>query len=185
MSREVLLLVDALAREKNVAREVVFQALESALASATKKRFKEDIDARVAIDRMSGDYEAFRRWQVVPDGELEDHDLQIIVSEAQKQIADVQVGDFIEEELDSIDLGRIGAQAAKQVILQKIRDAERDQIINDFLAREEPIFSGTDEAHRPRRRDRRIRQAGSSPAARPDDPQRESSCRRPGPGRVP
>ena len=143
MSREVLLLVDALAREKNVAREVVFQALESALASATKKRFKEDIDARVAIDRMSGDYEAFRRWQVVPDGELEDHDLQIIVSEAQKQIADVQVGDFIEEELDSIDLGRIGAQAAKQVILQKIRDAERDQIINDFLAREEPIFSGT------------------------------------------
>ena len=143
MSREVLLLVDALAREKNVAREVVFQALESALASATKKRFKEDIDARVAIDRMSGDYEAFRRWQVVPDGELEDHDLQIIVTEAQKQIADVQVGDFIEEELDSIDLGRIGAQAAKQVILQKIRDAERDQIINDFLAREEPIFSGT------------------------------------------
>jgi N utilization substance protein A len=143
MSREVLLLVDALAREKNVAREVVFQALESALASATKKRFKEDIDARVAIDRMSGDYEAFRRWQVVPDGELEDHDLQVIVSEAQKQIPDVQVGDFIEEELDAIELGRIGAQAAKQVILQKIRDAERDQIINDFLARDEPILSGT------------------------------------------
>jgi N utilization substance protein A len=143
MSREVLLLVDALAREKNVAREVVFQALESALASATKKRFKEDIDARVAIDRMSGDYEAFRRWQVVPDGELEDHDLQVIVSEAQKQISDIQVGDFIEEELDAIDLGRIGAQAAKQVILQKIRDAEREQIIADFLAREEPILSGT------------------------------------------
>jgi N utilization substance protein A len=143
MSREVLLLVDALAREKNVAREVVFQALESALASATKKRFKEDIDARVAIDRMSGDYEAFRRWQVVPDGELEDHDLQVIVSEAQKQIPDIQVGDFIEEELDAIDLGRIGAQAAKQVILQKIRDAEREQIIADFLAREEPILSGT------------------------------------------
>ena len=143
MSREVLLLVDALAREKNVAREVVFQALESALASATKKRFKEDIDARVAIDRMSGDYEAFRRWQVVPDGELEDHDLQVIVSEAQKQIPDIQVGEFIEEELDAIDLGRIGAQAAKQVILQKIRDAEREQIISDFLAREEPILSGT------------------------------------------
>ena len=143
MSREVLLLVDALAREKNVAREVVFQALESALASATKKRFKEEADARVAIDRMSGDYEAFRRWQVVPDGELEDHDLQIIVSEAQKQIPDVQVGEFIEEELEPIDLGRIGAQAAKQVILQKIRDAEREQIIADFLDREEPIMSGT------------------------------------------
>ena len=143
MSREVLLLVDALAREKNVAREVVFQALESALASATKKRFKEEADARVAIDRMSGDYEAFRRWQVVPDGELEDHDLQIIVSEARKQFPDVQVGEFIEEELEAIDLGRIGAQAAKQVILQKIRDAEREQIIADFLDREEPIMSGT------------------------------------------
>jgi len=143
MSREVLLLVDALAREKNVAREVVFQALESALASATKKRFKEEIDARVAIDRMSGDYEAFRRWLVVPDGELEDHDLQVILSEAQKQIPDVQVGEYLEEELDAIELGRIGAQAAKQVILQKIRDAERDQIITDFLARDEPILSGT------------------------------------------
>jgi len=105
MSREVLLLVDALAREKNVAREVVFGALESALASATKKRFKEEVDVRVAIDRMSGDYEAFRRWQVVPDGELEDHDVQIILTEARKQIADLQVGDFIEEELEPAELG--------------------------------------------------------------------------------
>ncbi|HRO61396.1 MAG TPA: transcription termination factor NusA [Burkholderiaceae bacterium] len=143
MSREVLLLVDALAREKNVGREVVFGALESALASATKKRFKEESDVRVAIDRMSGDYEAYRRWQVVPDGELEDHDLQIILSEAQKQVPDVQIGDFIEEELEPVELGRIGAQAAKQVILQKIRDAEREQIIDDFLARGEPILSGT------------------------------------------
>ena len=143
MSREVLLLVDALAREKNVPREVVFQALESALASATKKRFKEEVDARVSIDRMSGDYEAFRRWQVVPDGELEDHDLQIILTEAQKQIPDIQIGDFVEEELDAIELGRIGAQAAKQVILQRIRDAEREQIITDFLQRGEPILSGT------------------------------------------
>ncbi|MFA7667336.1 MAG: transcription termination factor NusA [Burkholderiaceae bacterium] len=143
MSREVLLLVDALAREKNVGREVVFGALESALASATKKRFKEDSDVRVAIDRMSGDYEAFRRWLVVPDGELEDHDIQIILSEARKQVADAQLGDYIEEELEPVELGRIGAQAAKQVILQKIRDAEREQIIDDFLARGEPILSGT------------------------------------------
>lgn len=143
MSREVLLLVDALAREKNVPREVVFQALESALASATKKRFKEEVDVRVAIDRMSGDYEAFRRWQVVPDGELEDHDLQIILTEARKQIADIQLGDFVEEELEAVELGRIGAQAAKQVILQRIRDAEREQIISDFLQRGEPIMSGT------------------------------------------
>jgi len=143
MSREVLLLVDALAREKNVGREVVFGALESALASATKKRFKEDSDVRVSIDRMTGDYEAFRRWLVVPDGELEDHDIQIILTEARKQVPDAQVGDYIEEELEPVELGRIGAQAAKQVILQKIRDAEREQIIDDFLARGEPILSGT------------------------------------------
>jgi len=143
MSREVLLLVDALAREKNVARETVFEALESALASATKKRFKEESDVRVAIDRMSGDYEAFRRWQVVPDDELEDHDIQIIESEARKENPDIDVGDFIEEELEPVELGRIGAQAAKQVILQRIRDAEREQIISDFLQRGEPILSGT------------------------------------------
>ncbi len=143
MSREVLLLVDALAREKSVGREVVFGALESALASATKKQFKDEVDIRVSIDRLSGVAETFRRWQVVPDGEMEDHDLQIILSEAQKQIADIAVGEYVEEELESADLGRIGAQAAKQVILQRIRDAERDQIITDFLAREEPILSGT------------------------------------------
>ncbi len=143
MSREVLLLVDALAREKNVAREVVFDALESALASAMKKRFKEEVDIRVAVDRMTGESESFRRWQVVPDGELEDHDIQIILSEARKQIGDIQEGDYIEEELEPVDLGRIGAQAAKQVILQKIRDAEREQIINDFLARGESVLSGT------------------------------------------
>ena len=133
--RELLLMVDALAREKNVARDVVFGALESALASATKKRYKDEVDVRVAIDRSSGDYETFRRWLVVADGELEDHDLQIILAEARKQIPDIQIGDFIEEELEPVEFGRIGAQAAKQVILQKIRDAERDQIINDFLAR--------------------------------------------------
>jgi N utilization substance protein A len=143
MSREVLLLVDALAREKSVAREVVFAALESALASATKKRFSEEVDVRVSIDRETGESEAFRRWLVVPDGELEDHDIQIILSEAQKQIPDMQVGDHIEEELEPVEAGRIGAQAAKQVILQKIRDAEREQIINDFLARGDSLLSGT------------------------------------------
>lgn len=141
--RELLLMVDALAREKNVARDVVFGALESALASATKKRYKDEVDVRVAIDRSGGDYETFRRWLVVADGELEDHDLEIILTEAGKQIADIQIGDFIEEELEPVEFGRIGAQAAKQVILQKIRDAERDQIINDFLARGDSLLSGT------------------------------------------
>ena len=143
MSRELLMLADALAREKNVEREIVFQALESALASATKKRFTEEVDVRVSIDRESGDYESFRRWQVVPDGELEDHDLQIILTEARKQISDIEIGEFIEEELEPIEFGRIGAQAAKQVILQRIREAEREQILKDFLERGEVIINGT------------------------------------------
>ena len=141
--RELLLMVDALAREKSVPRDVVFAALESALASATKKRYTDEVDVRVAIDRDDGSYDSFRRWLVVPDGELEDHDLQIILGEAVKQIPDIAVGDYIEEELEAVEFGRIGAQAAKQVILQKIRDAERDQIINDFLERGDSLLSGT------------------------------------------
>ena len=123
MSREILLLVDALAREKNVNKDVVFVALEMALASATKKRFSDDADVRVAVDRETGDYESFRRWQVVPDDAVENPPQQIPLSEAIKQHADVQLEEYIEESLDPIEFGRIGAQAAKQVILQKIRDA--------------------------------------------------------------
>ena len=141
--RELLLMVDALAREKNVPRDVVFAALESALASAMKKRYKDEVDIRVAISREDGSYRGFRRWQVVPDGELDDHDLQIILSEARKQDPEIQLEDFIEEELEEVEFGRIGAQAAKQVILQKIRDAEREQIINDFLSRGDSLLSGT------------------------------------------
>jgi transcription termination/antitermination protein NusA len=190
MSREVLLLVDALAREKNVAREVVFQALESAMASAVKKRYKDEVNVRVTIDRQGGESESFRLWSVVPDGELDDHDIEMIQTEARKQplVLDreetaqpealepeagvqaaqaaqeprsyrvwriagadqapqgepaVEVGDVIEQVLEPLEPGRIGAQAAKQVILQKIRDAEREQIIVDFLEREESILSGT------------------------------------------
>jgi N utilization substance protein A len=143
MSREVLLLVDALAREKSVLKEVVFAALESALASAAKKRFKEEVDVRVTIDRETGESEAFRRWLVVPDCEMEDHDIQVILTEARKQIADIDIGEYLEEELEPVEAGRIGAQAAKQVILQKIRDAEREQIIDDFLGRGDSLRSGT------------------------------------------
>ena len=143
MSRELLLLVDALAREKSVPKDVVFIALESALAQATKKQFKDEVDVRVSIDRETGNYESFRRWQVVPDGEMEDHDLQMILTEARKQIADIELEDYVEEQIEAIPFGRIGAQAAKQVILQKIRDAERDQIIDDFLARGDSLLSGT------------------------------------------
>jgi N utilization substance protein A len=143
MSRELLLLVDALAREKNVNKDVVFGALEQAIGSATKKRFTEDVDVRVAIDRNTGEYESFRRWQVVADDAVEIPAQQIPLSEAKAQYGDVQVEDYIEEPLETIEFGRIGAQTAKQVILQKIRDAEREQILQDFLGRGEKLVTGT------------------------------------------
>ena len=143
MSKEMLLLVDALAREKNVAKDIVFAALESALASATKKRINEEADVRVAIDQESGEFESFRRWQVVPDEAVENPDAQIALSEAQQEMPEIQLDEFIEEQLEPIDFGRIGAQAAKQVILQKIRDAEREQVLNDFLERKEHLVTGT------------------------------------------
>ncbi|NNM80715.1 MAG: transcription termination/antitermination protein NusA [Gallionella sp.] len=143
MSREVLLLVDALSREKNVDKEVVFGALESALASATKKRFPDEADVRVAIDRNTGEYESFRCWEVMDDETFETPDLHIKLEEARKHDANIQLGEFIEEPLESIDFGRIGAQAAKQVIFQRIRDAEREQILSDFMDRKEHLVSGT------------------------------------------
>jgi len=144
MSREVLLLVDALAREKNVDKEIVFGALESALESATKKRYSdEEADVRVSIDRQTGEYESFRCWQVMDDETFETPDLHIKLAEAQKVNPDIQLEEFVEEPLDSIDFGRIGAQAAKQVIFQKIRDAEREQILADFMERGEHLVSGT------------------------------------------
>jgi N utilization substance protein A len=143
MSRELLLLVDALAREKNVQKDVVFGALEMAIGSATKKRFTEDVDVRVAIDRNTGDFESFRRWQIVADESVEFPAHQIALSEAKAQYGDVNVEDYIEEPLEPIEFGRIGAQAAKQVILQKIRDAEREQILQDFLGRGDKLVTGS------------------------------------------
>ncbi len=143
MSRELLLLVDALAREKNVGRDIVFGALELAIASATKKRIHDEAEVRVEINRETGEYESFRRWLVLDDEEVEIPAQQIGLSEACVDDAEVQIGDYIEESIEAIDFGRIGAQTAKQVILQKIRDAEREQILNDFLDRKEHLVTGT------------------------------------------
>lgn len=142
MSREILLVVDALAREKSVDKSVVFSALELALASATKKRFQEEVDVRVEIDRDTGEYSTFRRWLVVPDDDFDSPEYQTQVTEAQKTHPGIAVGEYIEEPLEPVEFGRIGAQAAKQVILQKIREAEREQILQDFLARDEELVNG-------------------------------------------
>ena len=144
MNREMLMLVDAISREKSVELDVVFEAVEAALASASKKLHGGEVDIRVSIDRDTGEYETFRRWHVVPnDAGLQIPDAEILLFEAQEQIPDIEEGDYIEEATDSVEIGRIGAQAAKQVILQKIRDAEREQLLNDYMSRGEKIFVGT------------------------------------------
>lgn len=143
MSREILLLVDALAHEKTVEKEIIFMALELALASATKKRFQEDIDIRVSINRQTGDYESFRRWLVVDNEAIENSIRQITLDDAQKIHNTIQLNDYLEEPLEGVEFGRIGAQAAKQVIFQKIREAEREQTLNQFLERGDYLISGT------------------------------------------
>jgi N utilization substance protein A len=140
----MLMLVDAISREKNVERDVVFGAVEAAMAQATKKLYPGDVDIRVSVDRDSGIFETFRRWHVVPDeAGLQLPDQEILLFEAKEQIADVEVDEYIEETVPSVPIGRIGAMAAKQVILQKIRDAEREMLLNDFMSRGDKIFVGT------------------------------------------
>jgi N utilization substance protein A len=144
MNRELLMLVDAISREKNVERDVVFGAVEAALAQATKKLYQGEVDIRVAIDRDTGDYETFRRWLVVPDEQgLQNPDAEELLMDARERVAEVEPGEYIEEGIESLPIGRIGAMAAKQVILQKIRDAEREMLLNDFMSRGDKIFVGT------------------------------------------
>ena len=144
MNREMLMLIDAISREKNVERDVVLGAVEQALASATKKLYKGEVDIRVAINADTGAYDTFRRWLVVPDeAGLQNPDAEEMFSDAREDIPDIEVGDYIEKMVESVPIGRIGAMAAKQVILQKIRDAEREMLLNDFMSRGDKIFVGT------------------------------------------
>ncbi len=151
--KEILQVVEAVSNEKGLTRETIFEAIEAALASAARRRNPEDIDVRVAIDRSSGDYEAFRRWEVIPDEgetvgedeeevELESEDRQIRLSDAHKHDADLAVGDFIEEPMEPPEFGRIAAQAAKQVIVQRVRQAERAQVVEAYEDRVGDLISG-------------------------------------------
>ena len=130
MNREMLMLVEAISREKNVERELVFGAVELALAQATKKLYPgEEVDIRVGVDRDSGEYDSFRRWLVVPDSAgLQNPAADELLTDARDELPDIEEGDFIERGIESLPIGRIGAMAAKQVILQKIRDAERETL---------------------------------------------------------
>ena len=133
MNKEILLVVDAVSNEKEVDKEVIFEAIESALASAAKRRHNLDIEARVSIDRESGDYATFRRWEVIADDEeMEFPDRQITFSAAKELEPDIELGGFIEDSIESVDFGRIAAQTAKQVIVQKVREAERMRTVNAY-----------------------------------------------------
>lgn len=146
MSKEILLVVEAVSNEKDVPKEVIFDAMEAALASATRKKLGGESDARVAIDRATGEYHAFRRWEVVDDPEegasLEIPDSQIALSDAQTRDAALQVGDVVEEAIEIELGGRIAAQAAKQVIVQKVRDAERAKVVESYEGRKGELVTG-------------------------------------------
>lgn len=143
-NREMLMLIDAISHEKNVEADVVYGAVEAALAQATAKFYEGQVDIRVQIDRDTGHYETFRRWLVVPDqAGLQNPDAEELLSEAREQLSDLEEGDYLEKPVDSVPIGRIGAMSAKQVILQKIRDAEREMVIEDFMSRGEKVLIGT------------------------------------------
>ncbi|MCA1803860.1 MAG: transcription termination factor NusA [Xanthomonadaceae bacterium] len=149
MNKEILLVVDAVSNEKGVDKNIIFEAIEAALASATKKRALAEIDARVKIDRKTGDYETFRRWEVIPDVDEEGNPYpmefpaqQTTLAAAREEDPDIQVGDFVEEQIESVEFGRIGAQTAKQVIVQKVREAERAQVVDAFQDRIGELVTG-------------------------------------------
>ena len=146
MNKEILYVVDAVSNEKGIEKEVIFQAIESALASATRKKSGKDIEVRVDIDRETGDYDTYRRWLVVePDAgtTMENPLAEITLEAVQIDDPDIQVGDYIEDQIESVAFGRIAAQTAKQVIVQKVREAERARVVEAFQGREGELVMGT------------------------------------------
>ena len=155
-SKEILMVVDAVSTEKGIDKEVIFEAIETALATATRKNGIGDIDARIAIDRESGEYETFRRWQVVDESLAENADesdedvlvfdapeRQFTLAAAQEINPELGHGDYIEEPMDSVGFGRIGAQTAKQVIVQNVREAERPKVVEAYQGRVGELLTGT------------------------------------------
>ena len=145
MNRQILEVVEAVSNEKGVAREIIFEALEAALASATRRKHGEDIEVRVAIDRKTGEYETFRRWKVFADDstELEVPEHELRLDDAVDVDPAAEVGGYVEVPMESVVFGRIAAQTAKQVIVQKVREAERAQVVEEYKDRAMTLVSGT------------------------------------------
>ncbi|MDN5862976.1 MAG: transcription termination/antitermination protein NusA, partial [Salinisphaera sp.] len=152
MNKNVLLVAEAVSNEKGVGQEIIFDAIEAALASATRKKHGGDIAVRVAIDRSTGSYDTFRRWEAVDTSaineetgepnEIEAEERQLTIEAARATHAEIQPGEFIEEPMDSVEFGRIAAQAAKQVIVQKVREAERAQVVEAYADRVGDLVTG-------------------------------------------
>ncbi|MGB5458078.1 MAG: transcription termination factor NusA, partial [Gammaproteobacteria bacterium] len=145
MNKDILYVADAVSNEKGVDKEIIFEAIEAALATATRKKNAKDIEVRVDIDRETGDYETFRRWLVVEDsGEgLENPLAEVTLGAARMDDPDIEPGDYVEEKIESVEFGRIAAQTAKQVIVQKVREAERARVIEAYQGREGELIMGT------------------------------------------
>lgn len=144
MSKEILMVADAVSNEKGVAREVIFEAIESALATATKKLFDdEEVNCRVVVNRKTGQYETFRRWDVVADENFDDPAHQLTLDQAQARNPDITIGEVWEEIIENTEFGRIAAQTAKQVIVQKVREAERDLVVAEYRDKMGKLVSGT------------------------------------------
>src|SRR4029450_13520430 len=144
MNKEILMVVDAVSNEKGVDKEIIFEALEAALASATRKKHGEDMDARVALDRKTGDYATFRRWKVFADDstELEFPERELRLEDAVDIRKDAQPGEYVEVPMESVAFGRIAAQTARQVIVQKVREAERAQVVEEYKDRVGTLVCG-------------------------------------------
>jgi len=143
MNKEILLVVEAVSNEKGLPREAIFEALESALAIATKKKYESDIEVRVDIDRDTGEFETFRRWLVLaPDADMENPCKEMTFEAAEYDNPDIQIGEFIEDQIESVTFDRITTQTAKQVIVQKVREAERAQVVAQYAEQEGELITG-------------------------------------------
>ena len=143
MNKDILLVADAVSNEKGVEREIIFEAIELALSSATKKRYEEESDIEVIIDRDTGNYETFRRWTVMPDDHLSILGTEFTTEEAAEKDPSLKIGDVYKEQVENVEFGRIAAQAAKQVIVQKVREAERAQVVDLYRDRIGELVNGT------------------------------------------
>ena len=143
MSKELLLVAEALSNERGVSKEVIILAIQAALESATRKTFGTDVGVRIKLDPRTGEYETFRYWEVVNEDDLEFPERQLTIEQAQERNPQIALDDRIEEIIPSIEFGRIEAQTARQVIMQKVREAERDLVIDQFRSKLGQLIYGT------------------------------------------